>query len=136
MRRLDKRYSFLVRRALLVLLSLLAVTAVSDDAGAAEPTPVVVTMKGKGRVRLEVAAGSTLPCDSSANTPLFDGWIEGGQVFNSATTEACVCVRHTSKSFPTSGWSTPGLACRKQICRGRICRPAPDQTIRANLSTE
>jgi hypothetical protein len=133
MRRPEKRYSFSVRCALLLLL--LAPFFVSDDANAAEPTPVVVTMHGEGRVRLEVSAGSTIPCDSSANTPLFDGWIAGGQVFNATTTEACVCVRHTSKKFPTNGWSTPGLACRKQICRGRICRPAPDQTIRANLST-
>lgn len=114
----------------------LLVLVASDDARAAEPTPVVITMMGSGRVRLHVSAGGTVPCDSSANTPLFDGWIDGGQVYSATTTEECVCVRNTTKAFPNSGWSTPGLACRKRICRGRICRPAPDQTIRANLSTE
>jgi hypothetical protein len=119
-----------------VVVSLLSATLVaSDDARAAEPTPVVIAMNGDGRVRLEVSAGSAVPCDSSANAPLFDGWISGGQVFTATTTEECVCVRSTTKSFPTSGWSTPGLACRKRICRGRVCRPAPDQTIRATLST-
>ena len=116
--------------------ALLGMLFVSDDANAAEPTPVVVMMNGEGHVRLEVSAGTALPCDSSANAPLFDGWIEGGQVFTATTTEACVCVRHTNKKFPSSGWSTAGLVCRKQICRGRICRPAPDQTIRVKLSTD
>ena len=96
--------------------ALLGMLFVSDDANAAEPTPVVVMMNGEGHVRLEVSAGTALPCDSSANAPLFDGWIDGGQVFTATTTEACVC--------------------RKQICRGRICRPAPDQTIRVKLSTD
>jgi hypothetical protein len=133
MRRHRERYNLLVRRA--VLLLLLGPVFVSDDASAAEPTPVVIAMQGEGRVRLEVTAGRAMPCDSSANTPLFDGWIAGGDVFNATTTEECVCVRHTTKAFPSSGWSTPGLACRKRICRGRVCRPAPDQTIRATLST-
>jgi hypothetical protein len=118
-----------------IAVALLGVVVVSDDASAAEPTPVIVIVNGDGRIRLEVSAGSTIPCESSANTPLFDGWIDGGQVWSATTTEGCVCVRHTSKKFPSSGWSTPGLACRKQICRGRICRPAPDQTIRVTFST-
>lgn len=125
-----------MKRAAVVIALLCSPFVVSDDASAAEPTGVVITMRGEGRVRLEVSAGSAMPCDSSANTPMFDGWIEGGGTFTATTTEACVCVRSTTKRFPTSGWSTPGLACRKQICRGRICRPAPDQTIRANLSTD
>ena len=120
----------------LLLVSFFAPFLVSDDASAAEPTAVVITMTGTARVRLEVSAGRGMPCDSSANTPLFDGWMTGGQVFNAMTTEECVCVRNTTKAFPSSGWSAPGLACRKRICRGRICRPAPDQTIRATLSTE
>lgn len=124
-----------MRRALVLLVVLLAPAFVSDDASAAEPTPVVVIMNGEGRVRMEVSAGRAIPCDSSANTPLFDGWINGGQVFTATTPEECVCVRHTTKKFPSSGWSTPGLACRKRICRGRICRPAPDQTINVKLST-
>jgi hypothetical protein len=122
------------RAGALAIVAMLSV--VSDDASAAEPTPVVITMSGEGRVRLEVSAGRATPCDSSANTPLFDGWIEGGKTFTATTTEECVCVRSTTKKFPNSGWTTPGLACRKRICRARVCRPAPDQTIRANLSTE
>jgi hypothetical protein len=122
-----------VRGALVLLL--LATLVVSDDASAAEPTPVFVVVNGTGRVRVEVAAGNARPCDSSANTPLFGGWIDGGQVWSGTTTEECVCVRHTSKKFPSSGWSPPALACRKRICRGRICRPAPDQTIKVTLST-
>lgn len=131
-----ERYNLLVRRALLLLTALVsAVLFSSDDASAAEPVPVVVIMNGEGRVRLEVAAGRSMPCDSSANTPLFGGWITGGQVFSATTEEECVCVRHTTKKFPSSGWSKPGLVCRKRICRGRICRPAPDPTIKVTLST-
>lgn len=136
MRRRKERYNLPVRRALLLLVCLVAPALSSDDASAAEPVPVVVTMAGEGRVRLEVTAGRAVPCDSTANTPLFDGWIAGGQVFTATTTEECVCVRHTTRKFPSSGWSTPGLACRKRICRGRICRPAPDPTITVKLSTK
>ena len=128
-------YEIGVKRVAALVVALSAFV-VSDDANAAEPTPVVISMIGTGRVRLQVSAGGTAPCDSSANTPLFDGWITGGQIFTATTTEECVCVRNTTKAFPNSGWSTSGLACRKRICRGRICRPAPDQTIRASLSTE
>ena len=124
-------------KRLAVFSALLAVAvSVSSDVSAEEPTQFFITMHGEGRVRLEVAAGRTTPCDSSNNTRVFDGWINGGETFTVTRPDDCVCVRSTTKKFPSSGWSTPGLACRKRICRGRVCRPSNDPTVHVNLSTD
>jgi len=127
MRHVAKRYTLLVFATLLFM---------TDEASAAEPVGVVVHVQGEGRIRIEVASGNALPCDSSGNRRLYEGWIGGGETFNASTSDECVCVRHTTKRFPASGWSTPGFVCRPKVCRGRICRPAPDPTIRVTLSTD
>lgn len=123
-------------RVAVVLALFFVALSVSSDASALEPTQFIITMHGDGRVRLEVAAGNTTPCDSSTNTKLFDGPINGGQTIKFTRPEECACIRSTTKKFPNSGWSTPGLVCRKRDCRGRICRPSPDPTVRVDLSTD
>ncbi len=101
---------------------------------AADPlAPVVIEQRGRGRVRVQVAEGLTRPCDSLDNRMLLDGWLSEGEVRRGAIAGDCICVRHTSASFPRADWSQPGLACRPRVCRGKVCRPAADSTIRVTI---
>lgn len=81
---------------------------VSSDAKADTPCPVVVTMSGRASVRIQLAEGNTIPCDSSHNRMLFDGWITPGSALNTQINGACVCVCNTVDSFPRNGWSPRG----------------------------
>lgn len=107
--------------------------AASRELSADEPTPVVVTMGGNATLRVEVAEGRTTPCDSSNNRALFNSRMKPGDSFRASIGGECVCVRHTTAAFPETEWTTSGLQCRRRICRGRICKPAPDPTIRVSL---
>jgi hypothetical protein len=106
----------------------------ADGADGVAPAPVIISLSARGPVRVQVAEGVTTPCDSSNNRMLFDGAMAPGQnAWSTQIAGECVCVRWTSDAFPRSDWSTPGLACRPRVCRGRICRPAPDPAIRLHL---
>lgn len=113
----------------------LASTTIAAPVSADPPAPVEVTVRGAGRVRVQISEGITTPCDATTNRPLFDGWADGGETLRGTTSADCVCVRSTSARFPRAGWSLSGLACRPRICRHRVCRPAPDPTIRVVLDT-
>ena len=110
------------------LLGAIVLTA-SSALRANESGAVVVTSTGTADVRVQLAEGTTAPCDSGNNRMLFDGRLPAGTTFRAAIAGDCVCIRSTSASFPNSEWSTSGLKCRPRICRGRVCRPAPDPTI-------
>ena len=105
------------------------------DARALDPAPVFVSFAGSGKVRVQVADGIVLPCDSGENRILFDGTMEPNSTVATAAASDCVCLRHTSVQFPRTDWSMSRKYCRPRICRGRICRPAPDPTIRVQLSS-
>jgi hypothetical protein len=115
-----------------LLMPALVVTTVAA-ADTRPPAPVFVTMQSTGRVRVQLAEGLTLPCDSGENRMLFDGTLGPNETAQSAIGGECVCVRHTTDAFPRSGWSAPQLVCRPRICRGKRCWPAPDPTIRLTL---
>lgn len=112
---------------------ILAVILTSAGGLATEPVPVVITMNGDARLRVQVSEGLTTPCDSSNNRALFDGRLSPGETFRTTIGSECICVRNTRSPFREVDWTTPGLVCRKRVCSGRVCRPAPDPTIRVSL---
>ncbi|HEY8074981.1 MAG TPA: hypothetical protein VIF62_12745 [Labilithrix sp.] len=94
------------------------------------PAPIFVRSELAARVRLQIAGGLAMPCDSSADHMLFDATLAPGETWQGTTSDDCVCVRHTTASFSNSEWTTPRLACRPRVCRGRRCWPAGDGAIR------
>jgi hypothetical protein len=109
---------------------LAAVVATTSSAlRANESGAVVVTSTSSVELRVQVAEGLTAPCDSGNNRMLLDGRLPPGATFRATIAGDCVCIRSTSASFPNSDWTPSGLKCRPRICRGRVCRPAPDPTI-------
>ena len=111
----------------------IAILAIPRGLNANESTPVVVTMGGSVELRVEIADGLATPCDSDHNRPVFNGRMKPGETFRASIAGECVCVRNTTAGFRETGWTTPGLVCRKRVCKGRICRPAPDPTIYLSL---
>jgi hypothetical protein len=81
--------------------------ALSPDAPAdyTPPTPVTVSVVGKGTIRLLVADGSSRPCDASDNRVLFSGHAEAGVAIHVASTRGSVCVDHTYGAMRESQWS-------------------------------
>lgn len=120
------------RFAWLVLLPGSALAA--GDAFASAPTPIVITILGPSAVRLRIANGSTLPCDSGDDQMLVAGKFAPGDLVRTSTSEACVCVQQTYEPFPDVDWAEGSLVCRPQICtwagRSKRCVPAADPTIR------
>ena len=113
-----------------IFAALAVVLMVSSPLAADEPAPVVITIRGDRAVRVLVSEGLTRPCESRENRPMFDRLMGPGEVARASIGSDCICIQHTSPSFPSSDWATPGLVCRPRVCRGRVCRPAPDPTIR------
>jgi hypothetical protein len=124
--------------AWMVVLPMSALAA--GDAFASSVTPVVITMLGPGAVRLRVAKGSTLPCDSGDNQMLVEGKFAPGELVRTSTPEACVCVQQTYEPFPDIDWAEGALVCRPQICtwagRSKRCIPAADPTIRISVRSK
>ena len=98
-----------------------------------ESAPVVVTMGGTTELRVQISEGITRPCDSANNRPLFDGRLKPGEAFRTSVAGDCICIRHTTSSFPESDWTQSGLACRRRTCRGKFCTSASDPTIYVSL---
>jgi hypothetical protein len=120
-------------RRLIAVLGPAAIVLSAARGLATEPTPVVVTMGGNARLRVQVSEGLAMPCDSSNNRSLFDGQLGPNETFRASIGGECICVRHTTSPFRVTDWTTSGLLCRKRVCRGRVCKPAPDPTIRLSL---
>ncbi len=104
---------------------LLAAAPVEAD----PPAPVVARSELPARVRVQIAGGLAMPCDSSADRMLFDATLAPGETWQGITVDDCVCVRHTTSTFSNTDWTTPRLLCRPRVCRGRRCWPAGDPTI-------
>ncbi len=107
---------------------------------AASPVGVELTFAGPHAVRVRVAEGPATPCDSGENHLLVNGKFEPGQVVRSSTANDCVCVQQTYYPFPDIDWQPAGFVCRPMKCvgfgKGRVCRPAPDPTIRVKISSD
>ena len=111
----------------------MSITLMPSTLRASESAPVIVSMGGAAELRVQVSEGLTKPCDSENNRLLFDGRLKPGESFRTTIASDCICVRHTSAAFRRVDWTMSGLACRRRICQGRICRPAPDPTIYVSL---
>ncbi len=67
--------------------------------------PVYVSVIGRGEIRVLLAAGGVVPCDSSSNTLLFDGKMAAGRFYVLSSPQTIVCERHTYGAFREAGWS-------------------------------
>ena len=97
-------------------------------------------MLGPGAVRIRIAQGTTLPCDSIDNKMLVQGRFSPGEVVRTKVPDNCVCLQQTYEPFPDVDWAAASLVCRPQICTGvgrmRRCVPAPDPTIRVGIRSK
>jgi hypothetical protein len=128
-----------------VALPLLALLLAPSDALARRSgpwsTPVEVTILGPDPVRVRVAAGVAMPCDSSDDHSLIAGRFKPGQTIRAvAVGGGCVCFQHTYAPFSDADWSMPTLICTR--CRYNydervwFCPPSsPDPTIRINVAS-
>ncbi len=95
---------------------LFAVTALATSdvrAEADDSLPVYVTVVGTGRIRLRIAAGSTVPCDSSSNVALYDGWVSAGRTWLVQSPWSCVCEQHTSGAFRETDFTPSQIHCQQ-----------------------
>src|ERR1700753_2935989 len=82
--------------------------AVPSSARADEPAwPVAIYSTGPEHVRVRVATGAGLPCSSTLNRVLFEGFVEPEQTVLLRTPEVPICVEHTYGAFPDTEWSPP-----------------------------
>ena len=120
-------------RFALCLASIGAVALTATGLGASEPAAVVVTVGSSGPRRVQISEGLTAPCDSGQNRMLFEGRLAAGETFRGNVGGDCICIRNTFGAFRDVDRTVSGFACRPRVCRGRICRPAADPTIRVSL---
>lgn len=106
-------------RAALVLFLL----AIAADARASEPAHVVVYAHGPKKVKIRLSVGRSTPCDASSNRHLYTGPINAGEELSIPFHEACACLEQTYEDFPDTGWGTPLLRCRPQVCINGFCGP-------------
>ncbi len=96
--------------------ALIAVLGLATSDVRAEPqysVPVYVTVVGTGSIRLRMAAGSTVPCDSSSNVGLYDGWVSAGRTWLVQSPWSCVCEQHTSGAFRETDFSPSQIYCQQ-----------------------
>jgi hypothetical protein len=121
---------------------LLLGTLAAGDAGAESeiPVPVLVTLLGPSAVRVRVAEGMAMPCDSSEARVIVEGKYEPGEMLQATSSQDCVCVQHTYEPFADTDWSDAKLVCRPMSCQKLKsdwrCTPAPDPTIRIDISSK
>jgi hypothetical protein len=97
-------------------------------------TPVVVALLGPDTVRVRVAMGPVMPCDSMENRMLIDGRFAAGQVVSArAVGDGCVCFQQTYAPLSDSDWSMPRRLCSpcgyNPGARVWICPPNREPTI-------
>lgn len=99
--------------ARLIGMMLATVTLVASDVRADYAVPVYLAVVGTGSVKVLVAAGSVVPCDSSSNTRLFDGWAPAGRTVFLQSPSSCVCETHTKGAFRETNYSPPQIVCQQ-----------------------
>lgn len=121
-------------------LLLCALGLLEGDLHAADAARVEIRVLGPGTVRLRVAQGAAMPCDAAGNHLLVNGKFGPGQVVATSTDAQCVCVQQTHQPFVDVDWSPAVFACRPVTCSGggksRVCRLAPDPTIRIDIRSD
>jgi hypothetical protein len=100
------------RRCLMFALAAAGSSAASGDALAVEIAPVVIEVIGSEEIHAFVAAGTTTPCESDANKPLFRGVVKPNAPVTLASDAICVCWKQTFAPFKSVGWSSPRIQCR------------------------
>jgi hypothetical protein len=94
-------------RLAIVIAASLSALDVSADAVA----PVRVMLVGNEAVGLRLSSGTTIPCDSKDDVPIFEGVVKPGTTdFESGA--VCVCWQQTYAPFVATGWSAGSITCR------------------------
>ena len=121
------------------MVAVIQATTFTGDAVASDVTPIEVTMLGPGAARIRIALGRTFPCDSGDDRRLIEAKLAPGEVARAVTPDRCVCFQQTYEPFPEIDWGASAIVCRPQICtnfgKKKQCVPAPDPTIRINVSS-
>jgi hypothetical protein len=101
-----------MRRALFPAIAAgLAVLGVPLRSPASAPVLIEVRVLGQGAVRVRLAEGRVVPCDSGENRPISTEWIAPGPPRFFRAASQCVCVEHTYGSFRDSEWSLGWIQC-------------------------
>lgn len=87
--------------------------------------PLTLAVLGEA-IGVRVAAGTTGPCNSSGNTPLFSGVLTPGVPRTLITDASCVCIEQTFAPFLSAGWSPATIQCRPTYCLGKNCAMSID----------
>jgi hypothetical protein len=99
-----------VRRLLPAAVLVISASAPAHVGAAETKTTVKITSIGPQKFRARVAAGQVIPCDSMANTKLFEGLLLPGQSVSFTSPDKVVCVQQTSGDWPDVGWTNGFLA--------------------------
>ena len=121
-----------MQRSFAGLLALALVCAIGSPAVADPPALVLIRNHADHAVRVQIALGNTMPCDSSDNVMVLDEPVPGGGGRSQQVPADCVCARHT-----VGEWTTefgPSLRyCGALRCTGsgrrRSCVRDPGQPI-------
>jgi hypothetical protein len=127
------------------ILPVVAVFFSSSDALARQShpwsTPVEVMMLGPDPVKVRVASGVTMPCDSIDNRPLIVGRFNPGEAIRAvAVGNGCICFQQTYAPLSDSDWSIGTLICTackyNPYTRAWACPPSnTDPTIRIKVAS-
>ncbi len=101
--------------------------------------PVIVTSLGPDAVRVRVASGRTMPCDSSSNRMVIDARLDAGQAVRATSNRGCVCFQQTYAPLADSDWSTPQRVCSpcayNPATRVWVCPPQREPTIAIQVAS-
>ena len=112
-----------MRPTLAALVALVALSTLGGGASANGPAHVIVYAHGPKKVKIRLSVGRSTPCDASSNRQLYTGPINGGEELSIPFHEACACLEQTYEDFPDTGWGSPLLRCRPQVCINGFCGP-------------
>ncbi len=96
-------------------------------------TPVIVSVQSAKKLKVQIAEGNTMPCDSFQNRMLFNSTMGSGESTLGNTEALCLCVRHTTDAFPQGGWSDSKMVCRPKTCKGKVCKPTPAAPLKVEI---
>jgi len=102
-----------VTRWSLALVALATAGLESDARAQPWSVPVYVSVVGSGSIRVRVAAGDIVPCDSSSNLPLFDGRMSAGTTTELQSPYGCICEQHTHGAFREVDWTPSQIWCQQ-----------------------
>ncbi|MGZ3418372.1 MAG: hypothetical protein ACXVEF_27960 [Polyangiales bacterium] len=88
------------------------VCALSAPEARAGTAALVIEVVGTQPIGVRIAAGTTAPCTSPDNQPLFAGVMKPSEPLSIATDAVCVCVQQTIAPFVASGWNDGTIRCR------------------------